>query len=155
MITVDITLILQIINILILFVVVSLIFYWATSRRSHKEDIQGDGVVRKMDFIYIYFYLKGRLSLKEYWLYWNIPFFFILIILYGLEYQGIELQSKFFSIINLLILWPVIATTAKRLHDLNKSAWWFLIHFIPFIGTTILSIFLWFVPGTKGINEFE
>jgi uncharacterized membrane protein YhaH (DUF805 family) len=158
MITIDTTRILQIINILILFVVLSLIIHFATSRRNQKEGIQKNIVIkniRKNDLIYIYFYVKGRLSLKEYWFYWNIPFFLILLIFYGLEHEGVKLQSKIFSIINLLILWPVIATTVKRLHDLNKSGWWFLIHLIPFIGTSILSIFLWFVPGTKGENYYD
>jgi uncharacterized membrane protein YhaH (DUF805 family) len=32
------------------------------------------------------------------------------------------------------LIWPEVAISAKRWHDRNKSAWWILISFIPFIG---------------------
>jgi len=41
----------------------------------------------------------------------------------------------------------------KRLHDMNYSAWFLLILFIPIIGT-ILSIVTLFWPGNEGENDY-
>lgn len=49
--------------------------------------------------------------------------------------------------------WLMLATTAKRFHDRNKSGWWNLLYFIPFVG-------LWniieggFFEGTDGYNDY-
>ena len=103
----------------------------------------------------IYLSLKCRLSLKEYCLYWNLPFITLILVFYLLGRKGNNFDTKVISSFNLFILWPVIATSVKRLHDLNKSGWWFLLHIFPLIGLIILEIFLCFIPGTKGVNEFE
>lgn len=67
-------------------------------------------------------------------------------------------------------MWSNCAVMAKRLHDLNKSAWnlvWmFLPGLIPFfiwspltsgfslLATTVITAWLLFVPGTHGTNRF-
>jgi uncharacterized membrane protein YhaH (DUF805 family) len=43
-----------------------------------------------------------------------------------------------FSIATLL---PSLAVGARRLHDTDRSGWWQLLMFIPFIGWIILIIF--------------
>jgi uncharacterized membrane protein YhaH (DUF805 family) len=107
-----------------------------------------------MALLKAYFSLSGRLSLKEYWGYWNIPFLVALLIEYYLSKQGHPLNTSIISAINILIIWPVVATTVKRLHDIDKSGWFVLIHLIPFLGTAILFVLTSFVPGTKGKNRF-
>ena len=41
----------------------------------------------------------------------------------------------------------------RRLHDLNKSGWWVLLTFIPFISS-LLSLYILFFRGTPGPNNF-
>ena len=41
----------------------------------------------------------------------------------------------------------------RRLHDLNKSGWWTLIFLIPYVNL-IFSLYVWFAPGTKGVNRY-
>ena len=41
----------------------------------------------------------------------------------------------------------------RRLNDLNRSGWWFLLFIIPIINL-ILAIYLIFFPGTSGDNNF-
>jgi len=41
----------------------------------------------------------------------------------------------------------------RRLNDLNRSGWWFLLFIIPIINL-ILAIYLIFFPGTSGNNNF-
>lgn len=48
---------------------------------------------------------------------------------------------------------PGIALAIRRLHDTNRSGWWYLINFIPYIGA------LWFLvlsllPSTPGPNLY-
>ena len=41
----------------------------------------------------------------------------------------------------------------RRLNDLNRSGWWFLLFIIPIVNL-ILAIYLIFFPGTSGDNNF-
>jgi uncharacterized membrane protein YhaH (DUF805 family)/Tfp pilus assembly major pilin PilA len=41
----------------------------------------------------------------------------------------------------------------RRLNDLNRSGWWFLLFFIPIVNL-LLAIYLVFFPGTDGPNNF-
>ena len=43
---------------------------------------------------------------------------------------------------NLVVLVPNIALGVRRLHDIGKSGWWYLINFIPLIGQVIYFIFM-------------
>jgi len=54
----------------------------------------------------------------------------------------------------LAIIWPALAIQAKRWHDVDKSAWWILIGFVPAVGALIALIFNGFLPGTPGPNRF-
>ena len=48
---------------------------------------------------------------------------------------------------------PAISAGVRRLHDTNRSGFFLLISFIPFIGGLVLLFFL--IPeGTKGKNKF-
>lgn len=48
---------------------------------------------------------------------------------------------------------PSIAVAVRRLHDLDRSGWWFLVHFIPFVGGLIFLLFA-VSPGTPGKNQY-
>jgi uncharacterized membrane protein YhaH (DUF805 family) len=41
----------------------------------------------------------------------------------------------------------------RRLNDLNRSGWWFLLFLVPFLNLA-LAIYLLFFPGTDGSNNF-
>ncbi|MDJ0777536.1 MAG: DUF805 domain-containing protein [Gammaproteobacteria bacterium] len=41
----------------------------------------------------------------------------------------------------------------RRLNDLNRSGWWFLLFIIPIVNL-LLAIYLIFFPGTDGSNDF-
>ena len=56
-------------------------------------------------------------------------------------------------IYTLAILIPSIAVTTRRLHDVDKSGWWQLLHFILFIGSIVILIWM-LKPGTTGSNRF-
>ncbi len=41
----------------------------------------------------------------------------------------------------------------RRLNDLNRSGWWFLLFIVPIVNL-LLAIYLLFFPGTEGSNDF-
>jgi uncharacterized membrane protein YhaH (DUF805 family) len=51
------------------------------------------------------------------------------------------------------LLLPGLGIAARRLHDIDRSAWWLLIGIVPFVGWLVL--IYWYVqPGTAGSNQF-
>ena len=57
------------------------------------------------------------------------------------------------TIYSFAILIPSIAVTTRRLHDVDKSGWWQLLHCILFIGSIVILIWM-LKPGTTGSNRF-
>lgn len=52
-----------------------------------------------------------------------------------------------------IIFIPNIAVTIRRLHDINKTGWLYLLYLIPLIGPIVLFVF--FVQeGTRGPNQY-
>jgi uncharacterized membrane protein YhaH (DUF805 family) len=54
---------------------------------------------------------------------------------------------------SLAIFIPNLAVIVRRLHDQDKSGWWFFISFVPIIGGIWLLI-LYLTDGTPGPNRF-
>lgn len=48
---------------------------------------------------------------------------------------------------------PSIAVTVRRLHDTDRSGWWYLLLFIPVIGALVILVFM-LLDGTPGSNRF-
>ena len=95
-----------------------------------------------------YFVFEGRASRSEYWWFQLIvsPSYFISTVFEN-DISYIFLGITLFTLI------PAISAGVRRLHDTNRSGFFLLISFIPFIGGLILLFFL--IPeGTKGKNRF-
>jgi len=58
-----------------------------------------------------------------------------------------------FGITVLGILVPSIAVQVRRFHDQDKSGWFVLLGFIPYVGGLIVLVFMC-LPGTPGPNRF-
>ncbi len=54
---------------------------------------------------------------------------------------------------SLAVLLPSLAVSARRLHDIDRSGWWFLLILIPLVGIIILIIW-WAKPSQPGANRF-
>ena len=63
-------------------------------------------------------------------------------------------DERFFWCGFVVLWWPLVANSIKRWHDRDKSGWWFLIVFVPFIGVAWAIIEKGFLPGTPGANRF-
>lgn len=47
-----------------------------------------------------------------------------------------------------------LPVSVRRLHDMDKSGWWWALALIPIIGTIILIIWCGFIKGTAGTNRY-
>jgi uncharacterized membrane protein YhaH (DUF805 family) len=94
---------------------------------------------------------RTRSSRSEYW-WWTL--FSILVSVAATLIDEVLLGgSAIFDTINTIVLFvPGLAVAVRRLHDIERSGWWFLIAF------TIIGIFLllyWYLqPGTVGTNKY-
>jgi uncharacterized membrane protein YhaH (DUF805 family) len=98
-----------------------------------------------------YFVFEGRASRSEYW--WFQLIVAPAYIIFEITDSESSPVSFLFLVITLLTLIPAISVGVRRLHDTNKSGFYLLLSFIPFIGGLIVLFFL-IVQGTKGKNRF-
>lgn len=57
------------------------------------------------------------------------------------------------TIWGLAVFVPSLAVAVRRLHDTDRSGWWWFLWVIPIIGWIVL--FIWYVTeGTRGPNRF-
>lgn len=97
---------------------------------------------------------SGRACRSEFW-YWVL---FVIVVSIGLTvldrlvFSQI-LWSPLSTVFSLAVILPGIAVHVRRLHDIDRSGWWFLIVLVPIIGWILLLI--WEVAkGTEGDNRF-
>jgi uncharacterized membrane protein YhaH (DUF805 family) len=65
---------------------------------------------------------------------------------------GSSHYSPFSTLWGLAVFLPTLAVGVRRLHDTDRSGWWWLIG-IPLIGFIVLLVF-WCSEGTSGNNRF-
>jgi len=109
---------------------------------------------RRMTLPQLYLGLKGRIPRRTYWLHGVLSLLLAGVVLDGLLAIARVETDTANGLVSLLLLWPLIAVSAKRQHDFDFSAWWALIHFVPAIGSIVLLLADGLVPGTRGPNRF-
>ncbi|MFW2177172.1 MULTISPECIES: DUF805 domain-containing protein [unclassified Moraxella] len=87
---------------------------------------------------------NGRARRKEYWYFYL--FFIMIYILLAVVDGMLGTDGILVGIGMLAFMIPNLATSARRLHDINKSGWWVLISIIPFVGILLL---VWLATDTK------
>lgn len=103
---------------------------------------------------------NGRARRAEYW-YFTLGNILLLVPLYLLGFAGMMSESMtlaglgfgLYCIVALGILVPSIAVGVRRLHDIGKSGWYYLIGLIPFIGGIVLLVWF-FTDGNRFDNEY-
>ena len=102
----------------------------------------------------------GRARRSEYWLFWLFCLILEVVALVIVSVMGGEpsptnlgLGGLLLCAIVLGLFVPSLAVTFRRLHDTDRSAWWVLIAFLPFIGGLVLFVFT-VLDGTPGTNRF-
>jgi uncharacterized membrane protein YhaH (DUF805 family) len=57
------------------------------------------------------------------------------------------------TIWGLVLLLPFLSVTVRRLHDTNRSGWWWWIQLIPCVGFIVILVFM-LLDSTPGDNRF-
>ena len=95
-----------------------------------------------------YVNFEGRASRPEFW-WFTLAYSIVNVILSIIPKVGTVLSG----ILALALLIPSIGVAVRRLHDINKSGWWYLLILVPIVGYIIL--ILWFVkPSDNGENQY-
>lgn len=87
---------------------------------------------------------KGRASRSEFW--WFALLYYVVYV------AGIFLLGEIGGLAVLALVLPYLAASVRRLHDTNRSGWWFLLS-LTGIGVLVL-IFFWASDGDQGENEY-
>jgi len=108
-----------------------------------------------MNWAWLLFSFKGRISRKPFWVFNLIVFIGgILLGMFTELSDDITQMTRPQIMFMIWILWPSLAVQAKRWHDVNKSALWVFINIIPLIGPLWAIIVNGFFRGTAGPNRF-
>lgn len=100
---------------------------------------------------------SGRASRSEYW--WWILFTVIIGSLFGIPsgIQAVHGTSSGLPIISYIVgailFLPSLGVLIRRLHDTGKSGWWWLISFVPVVGSIVIIIFC-LMPSQPGANQY-
>jgi uncharacterized membrane protein YhaH (DUF805 family) len=118
----------------------------------------------KAGFFRMLFSDRGRINRGQYWGYSILVAVLYFVVAAGCAAILFSDRDNFMNlfplalivllIASLLLMWSALALIIKRYHDLNKSAWWLLIVFIPVIGSLWQFIETCFVAGTPGPNRY-
>jgi uncharacterized membrane protein YhaH (DUF805 family) len=108
--------------------------------------------------------LAGRARRKEYWMFtlWNSIIVIVLSAISAILAIFVDVGTNssyglFFFLLPVLyalaVLEPGITVAVRRLHDTNRSGWWFLINLVPYIGGIIFLVFMC-LDSQPGDNQY-
>src|SRR5215475_2965502 len=87
------------------------------------------------------FYLspKGRVTRKEWWQWLVLPIIVLILATTILDFAfGSASRGSPLGILTTFASWltiyPEIIVSVKRLHDHDKSGWWYLVYLVPIAG---------------------
>lgn len=100
---------------------------------------------------------SGRARRKEYWIF-SLINYIIIFFLYILQIVMIEstlwlIFPIIFFLYAVVVFLPGLAVNIRRLHDIGKSGWWYLIYLIPIIGAIWLTV-LMCLDSEPGENQW-
>jgi len=106
-----------------------------------------------------YFDFKGRSTRSEYW--WWLLF----VVLAGIALTIVDMSIGTFNyesgdgllsgLFKLATLIPGLALGARRLHDINKSAWWLLMWLSFLLIIPVIVLLVWAArQGDNGTNRY-
>jgi len=108
---------------------------------------------------------RGRSRRMEYWMFalFQVIVAILLVVLAGIGGAGDAADAGaylwsslggmlllLFVVVNFI---PSLAVQVRRFHDQDRSGWFILLSFIPFVGGLIVFVFM-LLDGTRGPNRF-
>lgn len=102
-----------------------------------------------------YAVFSGRARRSEFWwftLFATIASIVAIEIDIAIFGEGMEDPTPLSTVLSLALLLPWLSVTVRRLHDIGRTGWWYLISLIPIIGWIALIVFT--VTDSKPDNRF-
>jgi uncharacterized membrane protein YhaH (DUF805 family) len=97
---------------------------------------------------------RGRIGRRDFWLYGVLAISGLTLLLHALlGIAGMAMGPRE-HFVNVLLLWPAVAVSAKRWHDRDRSGWWVLLVLVPVVGWLWTLVVNGFLRGTAGPNRF-
>lgn len=78
--------------------------------------------------------LSGRVSRRAFW-----P---LALLCVGLIVFGFILRGLLAAVLGAILIWPVLASAVRRLHDTDRRGWWLLMLPVPLLGLVPLAFLL-------------
>ncbi len=101
-----------------------------------------------------YVQFSGRASRSEYWFFQLFSWLCSMVAtMLGAGISGISNGPGLEGIVSLVFLLPGLSVFVRRMHDTDRSGWWFWLALIPIIGWIVILVFLCQKP-TPGRNRF-
>ncbi|WP_455518285.1 DUF805 domain-containing protein [Neisseria cinerea] len=106
-----------------------------------------------------YAQFSGRASKREFWGYMLfrmvavVAIFFVAVIMFAINESLGSIFSLLCWLFGIALVIPDLSVGVRRLHDIGKSGWWFLIGFVPLIGPIWL-IILWCQASVNEDNQW-
>ncbi len=94
---------------------------------------------------------NGRASRMEFW-YFILGIIIATIVASIIDSYALD-EPLLESLVTVGTIVPSLAVGTRRLHDIDRSGWWQLIHVIPLIGSIVLIVW-WASLGSPGANRF-
>ncbi len=120
-------------------------------------------MVSYFDGLLRYFEFAGRSSRKQYWLFYLFTCLVMVVAFFGdlllagwrpgmPSHTPLANFGPLTAFVIVFHIIPNLTITVRRLHDINRSGWWWLLSFVPFGG---LVVFVWtLLPGTPYDNDY-
>ncbi|CAL2107691.1 Uncharacterized membrane protein YhaH, DUF805 family [Tenacibaculum sp. 190524A02b] len=96
-----------------------------------------------------YFNFSGRIQRKEFWTFTLINLTVLILLIFFITQEdyfnttdNFGFLVTLFSLFIIFIIIPQVSACVRRLHDTNRSGWWWFIRFVPIIGNLWLLILL-------------
>ena len=94
---------------------------------------------------------SGRARRSEYW--WFALSIFIVYLVASFLGRAVSAGVLLADLVALGLFLPSLAVAVRRLHDTNRSGWFYLISLIPLVGTIILIVFMC-QESVRGPNRY-
>ena len=106
-----------------------------------------------------YAQFSGRASKREFWGYMLfrmvavVAIFFVAVIMFAINESLGSIFNLLCWLFGIALVIPDLSVGVRRLHDIGKSGWWFLIGLVPLIGPIWL-IILWCQASVNEDNQW-
>lgn len=115
----------------------------------------------KTDIMSMLFSFKGRIPRRTYWAYHLATSLIFIVLAFALIFGSSAINDELIiigaiiaAIFAIPFLWINYALQIKRWHDRDKSGWWVLINFIPYVGGIWSFVENGCLRGTVGNNNY-